>query len=97
MQVMQRAYWGLVLLMLPVAQAYAAFDDDAFEVGAGQSGADLRLALAFVISTLGFLWASWLMVGVYTGWRDGTLDAGAGMFTVLRALFVLAVIGAFIR
>jgi len=78
-------------------QAFAAFDDDAFEAGAGQSGADLRFALAAIISTLGFLWASWLIIGTYSGWRDGSLNSGAAMMTVLRGLLVLAVIGAFIR
>ena len=92
-----RAYGFLLLATMPVAQAFAAFDDEAFEAGAGQSGADLRFALAAIISTLGFLWASWLFIGTYSGWRDGSLNSGAAMMTVLRALLVLAVIGAFIR
>jgi integrating conjugative element protein (TIGR03758 family) len=69
----------------------------AITAGAGQSGAELRFALAAIIITLGFLWTSWLFIGVYIGWRDGSMNAGAGMMTMLRGLLVLAVIGAFIR
>jgi|GEM_PF-5012558 len=41
----------------------------AITAGAGQSGAELRFALAAIIITLGFLWTSWLFIGVYIGWR----------------------------
>ena len=92
--------WAFSLLGLsvtPVTRVFAAFNDDAFEAGAGQSGAELRLALAAIIITLGFLWTAWLSVGVYSGWRDGSLNAGGAMMTMLRGLLVLAVMGAFIR
>ena len=96
-RVLSHTYLGFLLAVVPGAQAYAAFDDAAFEVGAGQSGAALRFALAAIIATLAFLWASWLAVGAYRGWADGSLDAGAAMLTVLRGLLVLAVIGMFVR
>jgi len=92
-----RVYGCFTLATLPAAQVLAAFNDAAFETGAGQSGAELRFALAAIIATLGFLWAAWLCIGAYSGWRDGTLDSGAALMTVLRAFLVLAVMGAFIR
>ena len=92
-----RAGGGVLFATLPVTHVAAAFDDAAFETGAGQSGAELRLALAAIIATLGFLWAAWLCIGAYSAWRDGTLDGGAALMTVLRAFLVLAVMGAFIR
>ncbi len=95
--VLSRTYGPVLLAMIPVAQGFAAFDDAAFETGAGQSGAELRFALAAIIITLGLLWTSWLFIGVYIGWRDGSMNAGAAMMTMLRGLLVLAVIGAFIR
>ena len=96
-RVLPQTYALLLLTITPAAQAFAAFNDAAFEEGSGQTGASLRLALAGIIITLSLLWTSWLFVGVYTGWRDGSLDWGAAIFTMLRALLVVAVIGAFIR
>ncbi len=94
---MQRTSWSLLLLVFPVLTAVAAFDDVAFETGAGQSGADLRFAIAAIISTLGFIWAAWLFIGTFNGWREGNIKAGSALVTLFRALLVLAVLGAFIR
>lgn len=96
-RVLFQFYAALLLAMVPATFVFAAFDDAAFEEGSGQPGSELRLALAMIIVTISLLWTSWLFVGVYTGWRDGSLDWGAAMFTMLRALLVVAVIGAFIR
>lgn len=95
--------WGLITPSVVGASiavppcAWAQINAAAFQQGAGRPPADLSYLIAAIIITIALLWVTWLSFGTVKAWVNGDLNSSEMMFTVLRGLLVLALLGFFIR
>jgi len=77
--------------------ALAAFDDSAFQQGAGQAGGDLLSAIAAIVAALALGGLAWIAYASFKAFADGSLSAADMTALLLRASALLIIIGVFIR
>ena len=71
--------------------------ETAFQAGSGIAPDDLLLAIASVTLVLSILWVTWVTVGSFKAWQEGSLDFFDLIWDVLRACIVLLVLGFYLR
>lgn len=71
--------------------------DAAFALGSGVAPADLLLGIAMIVMTLFTLWTAWVAYAQFQLWQYGHSDIYTFIWTILRASFLLLLLGFFIR
>ena len=84
-------------MLMVQAAAWAQFDVDKFQEGAGAEAADLNQGIAMVVISIAMLGIGWLMVSSYRAWVEGEFTVFQLITTVLRGCLVLVVLGFFVR
>ncbi len=68
-----------------------------FQAGAGVDPAGLKLALASFVAVAIVTWVAWISMGLYQGWRGGSLDGLALQSGIVRATVLAMLVLVFVR
>ena len=74
-----------------------AAQNTAFQAGSGFTPATLLTGIASVVLVLTFVWVMWVSVGTFRAWQNGQVALFDVVWSTLRAIIVLLVLGFYLR
>jgi len=74
-----------------------AAQQTAFQAGSGATPGTLLTAIASMVLVLAFVWAIWVVLGIFRAWQEGQATVFDLTWSTVRVSIVLMVLGFYLR